>query len=111
MDWKVVVAAPLVIENQLPVKGTYLIWETPRVSCSRDCMPANFGWHFHDARCPLHLHAFTSTIVSNQGCPADNKRGELPIHCSWTGSMLHLFSRFMLGQKLPRSAATLHCCC
>ena len=32
MDWKVVAAAPLVIENQLPVKGTYLIWETPRVS-------------------------------------------------------------------------------
>jgi len=26
MDWKVVAAAPLVIENQLPVKGTYLIW-------------------------------------------------------------------------------------
>ena len=34
MDWKVVAAAPLVIENQLPVKGTYLIWETPRVSMS-----------------------------------------------------------------------------
>ena len=31
MDWKVVAAAPLVIENQLPVRGTYLIWETPRV--------------------------------------------------------------------------------
>ena len=31
MDWKVVAAAPLVIENQLPVKGTYLIWETPKV--------------------------------------------------------------------------------
>ncbi len=31
-DWKVVAAAPLVIENQLPVKGTYLIWETPKVS-------------------------------------------------------------------------------
>ena len=25
-------AAPLVIENQLPVRGTYLVWETPRVS-------------------------------------------------------------------------------
>ena len=33
MDWKIVAAAPLVIENQLPVRGTYLIWETPRV-CS-----------------------------------------------------------------------------
>lgn len=31
VDWKVVAAAPLVIENQLPVRGTYLIWETPRV--------------------------------------------------------------------------------
>jgi len=31
MDWKVVAAAPLVIENQLPLKGTYLIWETPKV--------------------------------------------------------------------------------
>ncbi|KAL3132004.1 hypothetical protein ABBQ32_14227 [Trebouxia sp. C0010 RCD-2024] len=30
MDWKVVAAAPLIIENQLPVSGTYLIWETPR---------------------------------------------------------------------------------
>ena len=34
MDWKVVAAAPLVIENQLPVRGTYLIWETPRVCCT-----------------------------------------------------------------------------
>jgi len=32
MDWKVVAAAPLVIENQLPIKGTYLIWDTPKVS-------------------------------------------------------------------------------
>ena len=32
MDWKVVAAAPLVIENQLPIEGTYLIWETPKVS-------------------------------------------------------------------------------
>ncbi len=32
MDWKVVAAAPLVIENQLPINGTYLIWETPKVS-------------------------------------------------------------------------------
>ena len=32
MDWKVVAAAPLVIENQLLIKGTYLIWETPKVS-------------------------------------------------------------------------------
>lgn len=31
MDWKVVAAAPLVLENQLPVSGTYMIWETPRV--------------------------------------------------------------------------------
>ncbi|KAL0043201.1 hypothetical protein WJX82_003394 [Trebouxia sp. C0006] len=30
MDWKVMAAAPLVIENQLPIKGTYLIWETPK---------------------------------------------------------------------------------
>ncbi|DBA65520.1 TPA: hypothetical protein ACH3X2_003176 [Trebouxia sp. C0005] len=30
MDWKVVAAAPLVVENQLPIKGTYLIWETPK---------------------------------------------------------------------------------
>ena len=32
MDWKVVAAAPLVIEKQQPIKGTYLIWETPKVS-------------------------------------------------------------------------------
>ena len=32
MDWKVVAAAPLVIEHQLPLEGTYMIWETPRVS-------------------------------------------------------------------------------
>ena len=32
MDYKVVAAAPLVIDNQLPVKGTYLIWEDPKVS-------------------------------------------------------------------------------
>ncbi len=41
MDWKVVAAAPLVIENQLPIKGTYLIWETPKVSpvhkAHKDC--------------------------------------------------------------------------
>ncbi|KAL0023465.1 hypothetical protein WJX79_007519 [Trebouxia sp. C0005] len=31
MDWKVIAAAPLVIENQLPIMGTYLIWETPKM--------------------------------------------------------------------------------
>ena len=41
MDWKVVAAAPLVIENQLP--STYLIWETFKVSlvyeaCKACCM-------------------------------------------------------------------------
>ncbi len=41
MDWKVKAAAPLVIESQLPIKGTYLIWETPKVSlihnAHKDC--------------------------------------------------------------------------
>ncbi|DBB13383.1 TPA: hypothetical protein ACH3X3_005116 [Trebouxia sp. C0006] len=36
MDWKVVAAAPLVIENQLPIKGTYLIWETPKAEGAID---------------------------------------------------------------------------
>lgn len=87
MDWKVVAAAPLVIENQLPVKGTYLVWETPRVqlllqsSSSSPAMPS-FTYALHGAlfvmsiviihicllwhpRCVLHrglkilLHAFT----------------------------------------------------
>ena len=30
-DWKIVAAAPLILENQLPVAGTYLIWEKPKV--------------------------------------------------------------------------------
>ena len=47
MDWKIVAAAPLVIENQLPVRGTYLIWETPRV-----CRKAYF---FGKAQVQEHL--------------------------------------------------------
>ena len=30
-DWKIVAAAPLILENQLPVAGTYLVWEKPKV--------------------------------------------------------------------------------
>ncbi|KAL0023458.1 hypothetical protein WJX79_005854 [Trebouxia sp. C0005] len=30
MDWKVVIAVRLVIENQLPIKGTYFMWDTPK---------------------------------------------------------------------------------
>lgn len=37
-DWKIVAAAPLVLENQLPVAGTYLVWEKPKVGVSLpDC--------------------------------------------------------------------------
>lgn len=30
-DWRIVVAAPLILENQLPHKGSFLIWERPKV--------------------------------------------------------------------------------
>ena len=30
-DWRIVVAAPLVLDNQLPHKGSFLIWERPKV--------------------------------------------------------------------------------
>ena len=33
-DWKIVAAAPLILENQLPVAGTYLVWEKPKVGTS-----------------------------------------------------------------------------
>ena len=31
-DWRIVIAAPLTIENQLPVRGTAMIWERSLVS-------------------------------------------------------------------------------
>lgn len=31
-DWRIVVAAPLTVENQLPVKGTAMVWERSLVS-------------------------------------------------------------------------------
>ena len=31
-DWRIVVAAPLVLDNQLPHKGSFLIWERPKVA-------------------------------------------------------------------------------
>lgn len=31
MDWRIVVAPPITIQNQLPVKGTLLVWERPEV--------------------------------------------------------------------------------
>lgn len=30
-DWRIVVSPPLVIQNQLPVTGSFLVWEVPRV--------------------------------------------------------------------------------
>ena len=30
-DWRIVVAPPLVLQNQLPVRGTCLLWEEPKV--------------------------------------------------------------------------------
>lgn len=27
VDWRIVVAPPLILQNQLPVKGSFLIWE------------------------------------------------------------------------------------
>ena len=33
-DWQLVARPPLVLENQLPVPGTFLVWEQPKViSC------------------------------------------------------------------------------
>lgn len=34
-DWRIVVAAPLVLDNQLPHKGSFLIWERPKVTDQR----------------------------------------------------------------------------
>jgi hypothetical protein len=30
-DWRIVLAAPLALDNQLPHKGSFLIWERPKV--------------------------------------------------------------------------------
>ncbi|KAK9819963.1 hypothetical protein WJX72_004515 [[Myrmecia] bisecta] len=30
IDWKILVAAPLILENQLPMRGSYLVWESPK---------------------------------------------------------------------------------
>ncbi len=30
-DWRILVAAPLLLFNQLPMPGTFLVWEQPRV--------------------------------------------------------------------------------
>jgi hypothetical protein len=31
-DWRIVVSPPLVIENTLPIAGSYIVWELPKVS-------------------------------------------------------------------------------
>ena len=31
-DWRIVVSPPLVIENTLPIAGSYIVWELPEVS-------------------------------------------------------------------------------
>ena len=35
-DWRIIIAAPLIIENQLPVRGTVMVWERSQVmlNCS-----------------------------------------------------------------------------
>ncbi len=30
-DWRIVIAPPLVLDNQLPLRGSFLIWERPKV--------------------------------------------------------------------------------
>lgn len=62
MDWKVVAAAPLVIENQLPVRGTYMIWETPRVGgCISHC--DNTSQSGHSMSCIYTLNLFQLLLL------------------------------------------------
>ena len=38
-DWRIVVAPPLVLDNQRPLRGSFLVWERPKVcGCSRYSM-------------------------------------------------------------------------
>ena len=43
LDWHIVASPPLVVENTLPIGGTYMIWESPevcsyvRIKCLRFC--------------------------------------------------------------------------
>lgn len=31
-DWRIIVAPPLVLDNQLPLRGSFLVWERPKVT-------------------------------------------------------------------------------
>ena len=31
LDWRIIIAAPLVVDNQLPLRGSLLVWERPKV--------------------------------------------------------------------------------
>ena len=30
LDWRIVIAAPLALDNQLPLRGSLLVWERPK---------------------------------------------------------------------------------
>lgn len=40
-DWRLVVAPALVLENLLPIRGTFMVWEQPQAGCPTRlaCLP------------------------------------------------------------------------
>lgn len=36
-DWRIVVSAPLAVDNQLPLRGSLLVWERPKVGPLAAC--------------------------------------------------------------------------
>lgn len=68
-DWHIVASAPLVVENTLPISGSYMVWELPEVRsftyrtlCSRS--------HLHNPHLGVSARAICSMLELLQCAPA-----------------------------------------
>lgn len=65
-DWRIVVSAPLVIENTLPISGSYIVWELPGVQ---------------RLACGLHLHRSHEAEGAALPFAACSHPGEVLLRC------------------------------
>lgn len=65
-DWRIVVSPPLILENTLPISGSYIVWERPEVlhtNCSAEAQRLLAAV----ATCSQHLKPLVSFVISIVG--------------------------------------------
>lgn len=70
LDWRIVVAAPLAVDNQLPLRGSLLVWERPKARSSASLLC--------QSECEMQMCPVLSWLLHAQHSPAWHSLGWLP---------------------------------